>query len=148
MKQFNIKRVLALAVMLAAFGTLVGCTAVTPAATQVPAQTATETAAQSVATDTAAPSTATEAIATTAPETVALKVFDATELAKFDGQNGNAAYVAVDGKVYDVSGVSQWSNGTHAGGTVQAGKDQTEALGRSPHGAKNLEGLPIVGIYQ
>ncbi|NLI21930.1 MAG: cytochrome B5 [Clostridiales bacterium] len=76
------------------------------------------------------------------------KVFTAAELAKYDGLNGNPAYVAVDGIVYDVSAVPQWSNGSHAGGTLRAGLDQTDALARSPHGAKNLVGLPVVGVYQ
>lgn len=109
--------------------------------------TACNTAATvSPAVDSAA--TAAPAAATAAPDAAALKVFDAAELAKFDGQNGNPAYVAVDGKVYDVSNVPQWRGGAHAGGSIKAGQDQTEALKRSPHGAKNLEGLPVVGLYQ
>lgn len=132
MKQSWMKRGLALMAVLATFGLLTACATPAPATPQTTAQ----------ATDAAPQATA------TAVETVTLKVFDAAELAKFDGQNGNPAYVAVDGKVYDVSNVAAWRGGVHAGGTVRAGLDQTEALGRSPHGAKNLEGLPIVGIYQ
>ena len=111
---------------------------------------------------TAAPTEAPEATATQAPtatavptatvaaaaDKAALKVFDATELAKYDGKNGNLAYVAVDGTVYDVTNVAAWRDGAHAGGSLTAGADQTEALKRSPHGAKNLEGLPVVGTYQ
>ena len=132
MNQSWMKRGLALMAVLATFGLLTACATPAPATPQTTAQ----------ATDVAPQATA------TAVETVALKVFDAAELAKFDGQNGNPAYVAVDGKVYDVSNVAAWRGAVHAGGTVRAGLDQTEALGRSPHGAKNLEGLPIVGIYQ
>jgi predicted heme/steroid binding protein len=126
MKQSMVKRGLALMAMLAVFTLLTACTAATTATPQATAQ----------------------ATAAAVLETVTLKVFDAAELAKYDGQNGNPAYVAVDGKVYDVSNVAAWKGGVHAGGTVKAGLDQTEALARSPHGAKNLEGLPIVGIYQ
>ena len=41
------------------------------------------------------------------------KTFTKTQLAKFDGKNGNAAYVAYEGIVYDVS--SKWANGKHHG---------------------------------
>ena len=37
-----------------------------------------------------------------------MKKFSKAELAKFDGQNGQPAYVAVDGTVYDVSGKDAW----------------------------------------
>ncbi len=41
------------------------------------------------------------------------KTFTKTQLAKFDGKNGNAAYVAYEGIVYDVS--SKWADGKHHG---------------------------------
>lgn len=66
------------------------------------------------------------------------------ELKKFDGKNGNPAYVAVDGIIYDVSNVAKWKNGDHNG--YSAGNDLTDIIkNKSPHGVKNLEGLPIVG---
>ena len=34
------------------------------------------------------------------------KIFTEKELGKYDGQNGNPAYVAIDGVVYDVTNVS------------------------------------------
>lgn len=145
MKTKTLKTLGALVMMTALLGLLTACSTATPAAQNAPAATAAETAA------TAAEAAATAAVAaeaTATPEATGLKVFDAAELAKYDGQNGNPAYVAVDGKVYDVTNVPQWRGGSHAGGTVKAGLDQTEALKRSPHGAKNLEGLPIVGLYQ
>jgi predicted heme/steroid binding protein len=52
------------------------------------------------------------------------KTFTKTRLAKFDGRNGNAAYVAYDGIVYDVS--SKWENGVHHG--IKAGIDITSQL--------------------
>ena len=35
--------------------------------------------------------------------------FNQTELAKYNGQGGQPAYVAVDGVVYDVTGVAAWA---------------------------------------
>ena len=67
----------------------------------------------------------------------------AAELAKYDGKNGNPAYIAVNGVIYDVSKVPQWKNGGHQGHT--AGKDLTSELTKSPHGSSVLKGLPIVG---
>ena len=37
------------------------------------------------------------------------------QLKHYDGKNGNPAYIAVDGVLYDVSGVRQWKNGSHEG---------------------------------
>lgn len=66
------------------------------------------------------------------------------QLKQFDGKNGNPAYVAVDGILYDVSNVGPWKNGDHNG--YSAGNDLTDIIkNKSPHGVKNLEGLPIVG---
>ena len=77
-------------------------------------------------------------------ETSTDRVFTLEELSKFDGQNGNPAYVAVDGIVYDLTDSKAWRNGKHNGFT--AGKDLTEEIKNvSPHGVKNLEGIPVVG---
>ncbi len=70
--------------------------------------------------------------------------FTLDELAQYDGKNGNDAYVAIDGIVYDVTNAAKWQNGSHYG--VQAGTDCTTAISRSPHGTSVLDGLPIVGI--
>lgn len=43
------------------------------------------------------------------------KIFTEEELGKYDGQNGNPAYVAIDGVVYDVTDVSAWNGGVHHG---------------------------------
>ena len=72
-----------------------------------------------------------------------LKTFTKQELEKYDGQNGNPAYIAVNGKVYDVSNVIQWKNGTHHG--FNAGDDLTEAMNDSPHTLSVLDNLPVVG---
>ena len=65
------------------------------------------------------------------------------ELAMFDGKDGNKAYVAVDGKVYDVTGIAAWTEGAHNG--AMAGTDISEGIQASPHGLSKLEGLPLVG---
>ena len=66
------------------------------------------------------------------------------ELSQYDGQNGNPAYIAVDGVIYDVSNVSFWAGGQHNGFT--AGADLTDAIKNvSPHGVSKLSGLPVVG---
>ena len=74
------------------------------------------------------------------------KIFTLDELSKYDGKNGNPAYVAANGIVYDVTNVPQWSNGLHHGFT--AGKDLTEALNGEPHNAAMLNNVPIVGKLQ
>jgi len=67
------------------------------------------------------------------------------ELAKFNGKNGQAAYVAVDGIVYDVTGNPHWKNGKHEGYDL-AGQDVTKTIkNKSPHGTKVLKKLKAVG---
>ena len=66
------------------------------------------------------------------------------ELAMYDGTDGNAAYIAVDGVIYDVSNSSRWNNGTHNG--FSAGQDLSEQIKNiSPHGISVLDGIPVVG---
>ncbi|MDD4311138.1 MAG: cytochrome b5 domain-containing protein [Eubacteriales bacterium] len=103
-------------------------------------------AATAAVTDSAA------AVATSAPsdivttDTAANETLELTldQLKQYDGKNGNPAYVAVDGIIYDMSNVKAWGNGDHNG--YSAGNDLTDIIkNKSPHGLKNLEGLPIVG---
>ncbi|MBI2856776.1 MAG: cytochrome B5, partial [Chloroflexi bacterium] len=42
-----------------------------------------------------------------------MKTFTASELAAFDGAGGTPVYVAYQGKVYDVTNSSLWTNGQH-----------------------------------
>lgn len=65
------------------------------------------------------------------------------ELAMYDGKNGNDAYVAVNGVIYDVTGVAAWTNGTHNGN--MAGTDVSSAINNAPHGTSVLDGLDVVG---
>ena len=72
------------------------------------------------------------------------KSFTLAQLKKFNGKNGNTAYVAVSGVVYDVSNAKDWSNGEHKGGAT-AGNDLTQLIQDSPHGTSVLSKLPVVG---
>ncbi len=71
------------------------------------------------------------------------------ELAKYDGKNGNKAYVAVDNVIYDVTNVNNnkkaWKDGKHAYGKVLAGTDVSEHIDNAPHGREKLKTLPVVG---
>lgn len=72
------------------------------------------------------------------------KEFTREELQQYNGQNGQPAYVAIEGVVYDVSDKAAWVNGQHHGNF--AGKDLTTTLTSvSPHGRRVLENLPVVG---
>lgn len=70
--------------------------------------------------------------------------FTVDQLKQYDGQNGNKAYVAVNGTVYDVTNAKNWKNGKHENGIV-AGVDLTNELPSSPHGDSVLSGLTVVG---
>lgn len=66
--------------------------------------------------------------------------FTLEELSKFDGQNGNPAYIAINGIVYDVTNDRNWKNGSHHG--FSAGKDLTADF---PHKSSLLANVSIVG---
>ncbi len=75
------------------------------------------------------------------------RVFTTTELAAYDGQNGNKAYIAVDGIVYDVTAVAQWANKLHAG-KFRAGKDYSAEIKTAPHGVEKLATAVRIGILK
>jgi predicted heme/steroid binding protein len=72
-----------------------------------------------------------------------MRTFTKEELAKYDGSSG-MAYVAFEGKVYDVSRSFLWQKGRHQV-IHRAGADLTEALSKAPHGSELLERFPVVG---
>lgn len=67
-----------------------------------------------------------------------------TELAMYDGTQMEMMYVAVDGIIYDLTGIEAWASGTHNG--VKAGTDGSDMIGLSPHKEAVLEDLPVVGM--
>ena len=71
--------------------------------------------------------------------------FTKEELARHDGQGNKPAFIAFDGKVYDVSGSFQWRNGVHQVVHV-AGQDLTSDLAQAPHGTDLIERFPVAGI--
>jgi predicted heme/steroid binding protein len=72
------------------------------------------------------------------------KTFTLADLKNYTGQNGNPAYVAVNGNVYDVTTARKWRNGRHENGIV-ARVDLTNMMGQSPHGTSVLSEVPVVG---
>jgi predicted heme/steroid binding protein len=72
------------------------------------------------------------------------RAFTVEELSRYNGSNGNPAYVAVNGIVYDVSNVMRWAGGSHFG--LMAGQDHTSDF-MDCHGGmtERLQSLPVVG---
>ncbi|NLB38717.1 MAG: hypothetical protein GX810_05655 [Clostridiales bacterium] len=135
----NSKRAVLIALLVAVAVVLTACQANTPTttATTAPAATTAQTA-EPVSAPAEAP------VGTTDAE-IPDKTFTLEELAQFDGQEGRAAYVAVDGVVYDVTNVPAWKGGLHAGGSIRAGGDMTVTIKRAPNGPENLEAAVVVG---
>jgi predicted heme/steroid binding protein len=73
------------------------------------------------------------------------KTFTTAELARYDGKDGEAAYIAFEGKVYDVTDSPMWESGTHEF-EHEAGEDLTDAMVDATHGADVMDGFPVVGI--
>ena len=70
--------------------------------------------------------------------------FKLEELKKYDGRDGRLAYIALKGKVYDVTQSDLWADGEHQG-LHEAGKDLTEELSKAPHGEETLELVKLIG---
>lgn len=73
-----------------------------------------------------------------------MRGFTLTELGKFNGKNGARAYIAYQGRVYDVTGSFHWQNGKHQV-THLAGKDLSSELSQAPHGVEMLNRFPVIG---
>lgn len=72
------------------------------------------------------------------------KKISINELSKFNGKNGNPAYVGYKGKVYDVTTSMQWSDGDHLG--HEAGQDLTESMDIAPHAPDVMERFKAIGV--
>lgn len=71
------------------------------------------------------------------------KIFTLEELAQYNGKNGNPAYIAINGVVYDVTNNAAWASATHFG--LSAGNDLTIEF-EACHGMVSiLDKLPVVG---
>jgi len=70
--------------------------------------------------------------------------FTKKELYRYNGKNGAPAFIAYEGKVYDVSQSFLWQHGRHQV-LHTAGTDLTGTLAQAPHGADLLWRFPIVG---
>ncbi|HRY77202.1 MAG TPA: cytochrome b5 domain-containing protein [Candidatus Izemoplasmatales bacterium] len=112
-----------------------------PISSTTPAVTATST---TTSTSTTTTSTSTTTTSTSTTQSVTLRSFTLAELAVFDGHSGTTAYIAVNGIVYDVTDVAEWTNGWHKGMHL-AGTDATAAFADSSHSSAFLGQLEIVG---
>jgi predicted heme/steroid binding protein len=84
-----------------------------------------------------------ESIATGTAAEIATTVFTTENLAKFNGLNGQPAYIAVNGIVYDVSNL--FINGKHK--SCSAGQDLTSEF-YQVHSKNMLNSYAIVGTYK
>jgi len=123
----------------------VGCssTKVTSSTTSDTAQATVTTQTVSDATSAAGATTAATAAQDTTAAVTDKTTFALDELKAYDGQNGNLAYVAIEGVVYDVTNNKEWKAGQHQG--LTAGNDLTADLAASPHGTTVLGNLTQVG---
>jgi predicted heme/steroid binding protein len=84
---------------------------------------------------------------TKAPSIDSSRAITQAELQKADGKEGRDCWVAVDGKIYDLSNSLNWENGEHATseGQARCGADMSSVIDKSPHGRKMLDQLDVVG---
>ena len=79
------------------------------------------------------------------PTKPAVRTFTLSELATYNGRNGQPAYVAYKGKVYDVTSSSLWEDGEHQL-EHKAGRDLTEDMNNAPHSEETLDRVVVVGV--
>jgi len=70
-----------------------------------------------------------------------------SELAGHDGRDGRKAYIAVNGRIYDVTDSPRWQGGLHPPDHL-AGQDLTEELATAPHVRAVVERFPVVGTLE
>lgn len=81
---------------------------------------------------------------TNGPQSSAERLFTPEELSRYNGRNGNPAYVAVNGTVYDVTNIAAWGGATHFG--LTAGTDVTNQFASCHAGQSILNKLKVVGM--
>lgn len=77
------------------------------------------------------------------PQLDIMRVFTEAELSRYNGKDGNPAYVAVNGIVYDVTNNAAWGGATHFG--LVAGTDVTSQFASCHAGQPILSKLKVVG---
>jgi predicted heme/steroid binding protein/uncharacterized membrane protein len=76
-----------------------------------------------------------------------MKEMNAEELSRFNGKEGHPIYIALEGRVYDVSRSPLWSKGLHMN-RHPSGKDLSGEISAAPHGQEVLERYPQVGLLK
>jgi predicted heme/steroid binding protein/uncharacterized membrane protein len=76
-----------------------------------------------------------------------MKELEPNELGRYNGKNGNPAYIVHRGSVYDVTQSAKWNGGLHML-RHHAGEDLTAEIGAAPHGVEVLARYPQVGVLK
>lgn len=83
---------------------------------------------------------------TVSPQPGTDRLFTSDELSRYNGRNGNPAYVAVNGIVYDITSNAAWGGATHFG--LTAGTDVSSQFASCHAGQPILSKLKVVGKMQ
>jgi predicted heme/steroid binding protein len=73
-----------------------------------------------------------------------MKKLGLEELKQYNGKNGNKAYIAYEGLIYDVTDSFLWHGGKHQV-SHYAGENLTGELEKAPHGIEFLKRFPVIG---
>ncbi len=77
-----------------------------------------------------------------------MQEFTLEEVTKYNGRNGQKAYLVYQDKVYDVTDSDFWDDGEHMG-LHEAGSDLTDEMDmEAPHDSEALEDYPVVGTIK
>lgn len=71
--------------------------------------------------------------------------FTEHELRQYNGEQGQRAYIAYRGVVYDVTDAPHWRGGMHRD-MHYSGLDLTRSLRKAPHDEKVFLRVPAVGV--
>ncbi len=74
-----------------------------------------------------------------------LRSFTAEDLARFNGKDGSPAYIAYEGRVFDVTASRLWRGGLHMRLHI-AGRDLTREMPAAPHDLSVLDRFPQIGV--